>query len=121
MTVTINDVRTILNNITSDLVSDAVIQKNIDLVSEYIDAIKDSDADSSLVEQAKLYGAAYNTLLSYSTSVERVGGGALASALTQASELKTRYEDLVKRITGQTSSLVVTSTLKSLTEDLYYD
>jgi len=120
MTVTISDVRILLNNIASDLVSDEVIQKNINLVSDYIDAIKDSDADSTLVEQAKLFGAAYQTLLSYSTSVERVGGGTLASALTQASELKTRYEDLVKRISGQSTGLVVTDTIKSLTEDLYY-
>lgn len=121
MTVTISDVRTILNNIASDLVGDAVIQKNIDLVTDYIDAVKASDAEDTLVEQAILFGAAYQTLLSYSTSVERVGGGTLASALTQASELKTKYEDLLKRITGQESALMVTDTVKSLIEDLYYD
>ena len=119
MAVTVAEIRLLLNNLTTDLVSDSVVQTNIDLATTYIDAVKSSSADSSLTDEAIKLKAVVLTLLSYSTAVERISGNIPTTVINQANEYEDILNDLIKGIKGQTSVVFEVQTTESLRDEAY--
>jgi len=71
MTVVIADVRVQLNEISTTLVSDTVIQQQIDIATRYVENIKSKDATAQQVDDAVLTYAAYLTYVAYIEMVSR--------------------------------------------------
>lgn len=122
MTVTVNDVRRYLADISSDLLSDETIQTQLELAETYIASVKDSDASSELVDKAVLTRAGHLSFLAYMKELERARGGEAPSTVyVHSQELKDialRFEALVSG--GGVPFAVGTST-SSRYEDLKSD
>ena len=102
--VNVSDVRKRLNYISSDLLPDDVIMAIITDVSNYVDYIKSTNANSELVELCKLMGTCYHALLTYATAIERKGRAVTTSILTQMAEFKVIYEELKEVISRSEES-----------------
>ena len=101
MTVTISTVRTKLNNLSEDLVPDEVIQQHIDMATEYINAIKNDDANSTYVENAILVLASLRTYMSYGLAIERATGTLPPAYEEQIAELKEELQQWVRLISDE--------------------
>jgi len=117
--VTVSDVREFLADLPADYISDATINKQISIASAIIDGEKSDDADSTLVDQAKLVNAAYLTLLSYASRIERVTGvipAPLEKYLIRFERLADRFIEYVRR-SDKAPRLNVMQLTKSLLEE----
>jgi len=124
--VTVSDVRTFLNNIDPELISDTVIQKQIDLAGPIVDAAKSKDASASDVDKAKLVYAGYLSYLAYTTEEERATGAlpaAVSIRLVELKELAMTYLRLIATDGYNVEKLLpVAETIPSLaSEEFSYD
>jgi len=104
MTVTINDVRLKLNNLSDDLVTDGVIQLHIDKATAYVNAIKNDDADETYVDNAILAKAALDTYMSYAMEIERATGTLPHSYPEQVDNLREEFQRWLRLITDEYQS-----------------
>ncbi len=96
--VTVADVRTQLAELGSTLLSDSIIQQQIDIATAYLDAVKKDDADATLLENTKLLYSSYLSFLAYVEIVHREIGEVPTFAESQRTALLeqvTRYFALV--------------------------
>jgi len=71
MTVTVSDVREFLKDLPSEFVSDAAVQKQIDLAQFIVDHEKSDNATAEEVDKAVLVLASYHTAVAYAAELER--------------------------------------------------
>jgi len=71
MVVTVAQVRTQLNNISTTMLSDSVIQQQIDTASRQVNNLKSKDAPDALVDDAVLMLASYQSYLAYIEMIAR--------------------------------------------------
>ena len=98
--VTVSDVRLMLHNVTAELLPDDVIQKQIDIASNYIENIRAEDVDSSTLDYAILVTAAYLSYLQYCIRQEAASGAIptpMLQMLNELRQLRDRYTDIVSR------------------------
>jgi len=105
--VTVAEVRTLLDEIPSALIADSTIQACIDIASVYIDQIKRTDADSTLVEKSKLMYSAYLAVISYSVSVEKATGVLPAELMVAQRNLLAEADKLIKEISVPIPTTIV--------------
>jgi len=89
MTVTVDDVRTLLKDLPSEYVSDDAVQKQIDVATFIVNKEKSSRASASDVDKAVLLNAAFLTLSAYASEIERSLGVVSPSLNTLIERYKT--------------------------------
>ena len=89
MTVTVDDVRTLLKDLPSEYVSDDAVQKQIDVATFIVNKEKSSQASASDVDKAILLNAAFLTLSAYASEIERSLGVVSPSLNTLIERYKT--------------------------------
>lgn len=98
--VTISDVRDFLNNLSPGRVTDATIQKQIELADAKIAQEKSLGAMASTVTQATLVFASYLTYLAYVTEYERSAGvvpGFMVGHLQTLKELSDSFLNYIRK------------------------
>ena len=89
MTVTVDDVRTLLKDLPSEYVSDDAVQKQIDVATFIVNKEKSNQASASDVDKAVLLNAAFLTLSAYASEIERSLGVVSPSLNTLIERYKT--------------------------------
>jgi len=96
--VTITEVRNQLAGLSSTLISDATIQQQIDIATAFVDNIKSTSADATLVEKAKLLLASYYTYVAYVEIIHREIGDVPISSRIQLETLRRQVDSLLALI-----------------------
>jgi len=118
MAVTVAQVRTQLNNISTTLLADAVIQQQIDTATKYLDNLKSEDADTTLVDYAVLMLASYQAYLAYIEMVARDIGRYPEGADAELRRLKDLADQYISVIAPTRESMYpVVSFTKTLEDD----
>jgi len=107
--VTVQDVRDVLANLSSQRLPDATIEKQIRLATTIIENKKASDVDAQTLEDAKLVYSVYLTLAAYSSKFERRVGGAppeIAGQLAFWERMKDRFIEFIQRGTFTLQALI---------------
>lgn len=98
--VSIQDVRDVLTNLSSDRVPDATVEKQIEIANTTIDNERAKNIPEATAEDAKLVMAAYLTLAAYATKIERSAGGtppAIARQLDFWERMKDQFLEYIRR------------------------
>jgi len=98
MPVTVSDVREFLKDLPSDFVSDAAIQKQIDLAEFIVNRENAGYATPTGLDQAILVCAAYYTAVAYASEVERSLNVLPPSLISWLEILKNMHDKILEYI-----------------------
>jgi len=96
--VSVQDVRSFLNNIASQRVSDDAIEKQIEIANVRVQAEKSSLATSEQIEDATLVFAGYLTMIAYAAQYERSVGALPSEISRHIALLETMTEAMMQYI-----------------------
>jgi len=123
MTATILDVRNFLNNLSVGRVSDAVVQKQLEVATSKVNVRKAANVSEDTIDKAILVYASYLTYLAYVTEYERSVGTVPGFMVGHLQMLKDLSDDFLTYV--QASSTLIPSAAvaspSSLEEELYSD
>ena len=100
------DVRQFLDELPAALVSDATIESCLSVAEAYINEVKSSDADPTLVDKAIQVYAAYLTLNAHAISVEKAGRVIPEPLARCLAVLREESERLIEAVKGRTPEAV---------------
>mgnify|MGYP000448036506 CR=1 FL=1 len=115
--VTVSDVRAFLADLPSSLVSDQTIEKAISVAETIVNAYASVEAPPEDYENAILVQAAWITLVSYATVIERSTGEIPPAVVERLRDLRTIAERVLQAVSGTKETFMPPSTMSKALED----
>jgi len=119
--VVVQDVREFLNNLSSQLVPDATIEKQIDIARTRVESEKAAGVAFDTLEEAKLVFAGYLTYLAYVTGYERSVGIVPGFMVGHLQSLKELAETFIRYVRTGAPAYTPPVTQAKTIRELYVD